>query len=96
MQRTDVSIYDGLPVTVIVYEVVTDEAGLADYRLVYGNRRFVADYERIYGRREYLGKGARRDHLVDEYTLEMMDRFRQGEPRAFSTYILHAGLPVHM
>ena len=93
----DTSVYDSLPITAIIYEVVKDDEGaVSDYRIVYGNRNFARDYQEIYGREKFLGACAVRDHLVDEYTLHMMARACGGAPEAFSTYVPHADLHVHM
>ena len=89
------AVYDNLPVSVIIYRV-TEEDGAHDYEIVYGNRAFDRDFRRIYGHGDYLGTQAVRNRLIDERTLRMMESFRSGAPRAFSTYIPHANLHVHM
>ncbi len=95
--KYDTSIYDGLPVTVIIYEAVRDESGgIRDYRIVYGNRHFAEDYREIYGKEQFLGALAVEEHLIDEYTLQMMNRASEGELQPFSTYIPNADLHVHM
>ena len=93
--KYDTSIYDGLPVTVIIYEAVRDESGgIRDYRIVYGNRHFAEDYREIYGKEQFLGALAVEEHLIDEYTLQMMNRASEGELQPFSTYIPNADLHV--
>ena len=89
------AVYDNLPVSVIIFRV-TEEDGAHDYEIVYGNRAFDRDFRRIYGHGDYLGTPAVRNRLIDERTLRMMESFRSGAPRAFSTYIPHANLHVHM
>ena len=97
MKGYNTAIYDNLPVSVIIYEVIHDEAGeIADYRIVYGNRTFARDYRSAYRREDYLGALAVRDRLIDDYTLFQMKSFTTGKPKAFSTFVPHANLHVHM
>lgn len=92
----DTSAYEDLPVTVVVYEIVRWETdGIDDYRIVYGNRNFARDYRMIYGKEAFLGALAVRDHLIDDYTLQRMNSFRD-KPESFCTYVPQAGLYVHM
>ena len=97
LKHYDTSIYDALPVTVIIYEVIPGENGdEVDYRIVYGNRNFARDFQQVYGKEEFLGACAVRDHLIDDYTAHRMELSRKGAPQAFSTYVPHANLHVHM
>ena len=79
LKHYDTSIYDALPVTVIIYEVIPGENGdEVDYRIVYGNRNFARDFQQVYGKEEFLGACAVRDHLIDDYTAHRMELFRKG------------------
>ena len=97
LSTIDTSAYDGLPVSVLIYDFVTDEHGeFADYRIAYANAAFARDYFDVYGRTDYLGALVIQNNLMDEYTLRMMAEFRNGHPQAFSTFLPHADLHVHM
>lgn len=97
MMNYNTSIYDNLPVSVILYEVMRDADGaFEDYRIIYGNRAFARDYKMFYGREDYIGVQAVRDHLIDDYTLFQMKSYLAGTPKPFSTFIPHANLHVHM
>ena len=97
MKGYNTAIYDSLPVSVIIYEIVRDAAGaVADFRIVYGNHTFAEDYRSIYHKEEYLGILAVRERLIDDYTLFQMKSFMVEKPKSFSTYVPHANLHVHM
>ena len=97
MLNYDTTVYDHLPVSVIIYEAIprTDDSP-ADYRIVYGNACFADDYRRIYGRDDFSDVLAIRDHLIDGHTLRMMEASANGELHAFSSYIPRTNLHVHM
>ena len=93
----DTSVYDRLPVTVLIFASVYEEDGtFRDYRIEYGNQAFADDFRRVYGRGDFLGSYALRDHLVDDFTIQMMHQFRAGKPQSFSTYVPLAHIHVHM
>ena len=97
MKANDTAGFDSLPVTILIYEIVRNKQGdPVDYRVVYGNRHFAEDFRRIYGNEEFLGLLAVKNRLIDEYTLQMMKKCADRKPEAFSTFIPHAGLHVHM
>ena len=97
MDKYEEIIYDNFPLSIIIYEVLRDSDGnRIDYRIVYGNKHFSKDYTAIYGKNDYLGALAVEKWLIDDYTLSMMDKSLDGEPEAFSTYIPHISLHVHM
>ena len=93
----DTSVYDRLPVTVVIFESVFEEDGaFSDYRIVYGNPAFAKDFRRVYGHDGFLGNTAVSGHLVDDFTIGMMHQARGGQLQAFSTYIPLAHIHVHM
>lgn len=97
MNNYESFIYDHFPLSIIIYEAVRDADGRRiDYRIVYGNKNFAKDYKEIYGDDEFIGVMAVEKRLIDEYTLRMMDKNLGGEAEAFSTFIPHADLHVHM
>lgn len=97
MDKYEALIYDNFPLSIIIYEVLRDNDGnRIDYRIIYGNKHFSKDYAAIYGKNDYLGALAVEKWLIDDYTLSMMDKSLDGEPEAFSTYIPHIKLHVHM
>ena len=97
LKNYDTSRYDDLPVTVLIFETVRGTGGeIRDFQIVYGNRNFARDFQEVYGKSEFLGALAVEEHLIDEYTLQMMKQYCSGRPSAFSTYVPHAKLHIHM
>ena len=91
------SVYDELPLAVIIYQILYDSEGsFLDYRIVYGNQKFADDYHRFYQKENFIGACAEKDHLVDDYSLQIMKSFQHSKARAFSTYIPHINMHVHM
>ena len=93
----DPSIYDTLPLSVIIYQIIYDSKGeVLDYQIVYGNHRFADDFYKYYGKKEFLGASAEKDHLIDEYSIQIMKTFLYKKAQAFSTFIPHLKMHIHM
>ena len=92
----DTAMYDRLPISTFIYEpLLNDDGSFLDYRIVYGNRVFADDWQVIYQNGDYLGAHVIEMHLMDDYSLRMMEKFREETPHSFSTYIAHNNLHLH-
>ena len=92
----DTALCSQLPISAFVYEPVCTANGvLQDYRIVYGNSIFARDWQRIYHNDAFVGSLVMRDRLLDELSLQMMDKFRHGNPLPFSTYLPTVDIHLH-
>ena len=97
MSAYDTSVYDNLPVSVMICEVVRDDAGNpVDFLVVYANRITEDDYCRLYGKESCVGALLARDRLMDDHTLRMMREASEGRPQPFSSYVPRAKMHVYM
>lgn len=92
----DTSAYDDLPLMVFVYKVVLDKKNkICDYRIVYGNKKFILRWKKHYGNRIFLGASIPGNHVLDDKSLSMMEKFFTEEPHEFSTYLHDKNLHVY-
>ncbi|MBR1659012.1 MAG: response regulator [Oscillospiraceae bacterium] len=92
----DTAQYDDLPISVMIYEPLTSEDGtLLDYRVVYANKVFIRDWRDIYHNDDWSGALLMQSTLMDDWSFEMMNRFRTEKPRPFSTYMPLVDLHLH-
>ena len=84
----DTSQYEQHQISSFIYEPVPDQEGnIKDFRIVYASDVFAADWQAIYHNGNYLGAMLRESTLMDEYSLEMMERFQKEKPCPFVSYM---------
>ena len=93
----DTSMYDKLPVSVLIYETKYREDGsVNDFIIVYANDHLQEDWEAVHPGEPFVGKGAIEvPNMLNEYVLRKMDEFREETPTAFSTYMQQVDGHVH-
>lgn len=93
----DTSIYDKLPVSVIIYETKYRIDGSAeDYMIVYVNDYLQKDWEKFHLEESLVRMNTiYMSDMMDEYVLHKIDEFREEAPSAFSTYIQQIDAHVH-
>ncbi len=88
---------DRLPVSCFVYEPVFEDQKVIDFKIVYANTAFRREWELIgHPDRDCKGAWLRRDTMMDEYSLQMMEHFLTAQKHAFVTNLPGAGLYLHM
>ena len=84
----ETSQYEKHQISSFIYEPVFDEDGkLCDFRVMYASDIFAQDWLAIYHNQNYLGAMLRESTLMDEYSLQMMERFVTEPPFSFVTYM---------
>ena len=79
-----------------IYEPVYDSDGtLKDFRILYASDIFARDWVAIYHNEDYLGALLKESTLMDDYSLEMMERFITQTPHAFMTYMPMVNLHLY-
>ena len=87
----DTSIYDGLAVSVVIYEPVPGRDGSPkDWSIVYGNRSFADAWARLYGDTPFIGRRA--SGLLSDDAMEIL---RSGDLRPFSAYLPKVWTHLH-
>lgn len=92
----DTSIYDELPLNVFIYKAVSDDKNkICDYRIVYGNKKFIQSWKKFYGTEIFLGASIPAYNVFNDKTLSLMEKFFTQEPREFSTYLHDKDMHVY-
>ncbi len=91
----DVSL-ERLPVSSFIYEPVLQDGKPVDFRIVYANPAFLREWKLIGFTDIYKGALLRRDSLMDEYSLQMMEHFLKEQKHSFVTNLSRAGIFLHM
>ena len=92
----DTSAYDRLPISTFIYEPVPQRSGpLHDFRLVYCNGVFIRDWQRLYHNDNYMGAMLRESTLMDDYSINKLEKFLTEPPRSFSTYMPMVKFHLH-
>ncbi|MBR6013220.1 MAG: response regulator [Selenomonadaceae bacterium] len=93
----DTSVYDDLPVTIFIYKAVLDsDSVICDYRIVYGNKEFIKQWKKYHGSSIFLGASIIAHKVLNDKAVDMMRRFFDEEPYAFSTFLHDKNLHVHL
>ncbi len=92
---TDISL-ERLPISCFIYEPVYSDDKVTDFRVVYANPAFMRDWKLIGFSDICPGALLRRDSLMDEYSLLMMERFISEQKHSFVTNLPNVGLYLHM
>ncbi len=88
---------DQLPVSCFIYEPVWQDGSVVDFKIAYANTSFQRDWELIgYPNVPCTGAYLRRDSLMDEYSLQMMERFLTEQKHSFVTNLTRADLYLHL
>ncbi len=85
-----------LPISCFIYEPVLEDDQLIDFRIVYANNTFLREWAYIGSADLCGGALLRRDSLLDEYSLQMMQRFLCEQPHSFVTHNADLNLYLHM
>lgn len=91
------SVYDDLPVSVMLYETRYDETGsVDDYIVVYANEFLKDDWQTYHAGKPLIGAGliGMPDMMNDE-VLRKIEDYRDETPYAFSTYMPQVDAHVH-
>ncbi len=91
----DVSL-ERLPVSSFIYEPILQGDRLVDFRIVYANPAFLREWKLIGFTDVCKDALLRRDSLMDEYSLQMMERFLSEQKHSFVTNLSRAGIFLHM
>ncbi|MCR4892065.1 MAG: response regulator, partial [Lachnospiraceae bacterium] len=91
----DISL-ERLPISCFIYEPVYQDSELIDFQITYANPAFRRDWNQIGYSDVYVGAHLRKESLMDEYSLQMMDRFMTEQKHSFVTHLIRAGLYLHM
>lgn len=92
----ETAIYDDLPVGVFIYQAVLDsENNICDYKIVYGNRKFIFDWKNFQGNKIFLGASIPANNIFNDKVLSMIETFQTETPVAFSTYLQDKNLHMH-
>ncbi|MCR5089140.1 MAG: response regulator [Oscillospiraceae bacterium] len=83
-----------LPISCFIYEPVMEDGGVVDFRIVYTNNAFMREWAYIGTEELCVGSLLRKNSLMDEYSLQMMQRFLSEQPHSFVTH--HAGLNLYL
>ena len=88
--------YEKHQISSFIYEPVWNADGsLQDFRVVYASDIFARDWLAIYHNDQYLGALLRNSTLMDEYSLQMMERFLSEKPFSFVTYMPMVNLHLY-
>ncbi len=87
---------DNLPVSCFIYTPVFEEGRLIDFSIVYSNPAFKREWAIIGFCDVIEGAWLRRDSLIDEYSLQMMEHFLSSQKHSFVTHLSRSGLYLHM
>ena len=88
--------YEHHDVSAFIYEPVYGADGsLKDFRILYASDIFARDWRTIYHNEDYLGALLKESTLMDDYSLEMMERFITQAPHAFMTYMPMVNLHLY-
>ena len=80
--------YEYHSVSSFIYEPIFNADGsLKDFRILYASDKFARDWADIYHNEDCLGALLKESTLMDDYSLEMMERFITQKPHAFMTYM---------
>ncbi len=85
-----------LPISCFIYEPVYQDEQLTDFRIIYTNEAFKREWEIIGNNHASVGSLLRKDCNVDEYSLQMMERFIHGQPYSFVTHNPDLNLYLHL
>ncbi|MBR1702802.1 MAG: response regulator [Lachnospiraceae bacterium] len=92
----DTAQYEKHEISSFIYEPVWHEDGsLRDFRVVYASDIFARDWLAIYHNEDYLGALLKESTLMDEYSLNMMERFLTEKPYSFVTYMPMVNLHLY-
>ena len=92
----DTSKFEQHEISSFIYEPVRNEDGsLRDFRILYASDIFARDWLAIYHNEDYLGAMLKESTLMDDYSLEMMERFVTQKPHAFMTYMPMVNLHLY-
>ena len=84
----DTSQYEKHDISSFIYEpVFNDDGSIKDFRVVYASEIFANDWRTIYGNDDYIGALLKESTLMDDYSLDMMEKFVTEEPQSFVTYM---------
>ena len=93
----ETAIYDDLPVAVVIYQAVLDsENKICDYKIVYGNRRFIFEWKQFNGNKIFLGASISANNIFNDKVLNMIEKFSHEKPVEFSTYLHSKNAHVHL
>jgi len=88
--------YEYHDVSSFIYEPIFNADGsLKDFRILYASDIFARDWVAIYHNEDYLGALLKESTLMDDYSLEMMERFITHRPHAFMTYMPMVNLHLY-
>ena len=88
--------YEQHSISSFIYEPIYHADGsLRDFRILYASDIFARDWEAIYHNEDYLGALLKESTLMDDYSLEMMERFITQKPHAFMTYMPMVNLHLY-
>ena len=88
--------YERHSISSFIYEpVYYADGSLRDFRILYASDVFARDWETIYHNTDYLGALLKESTLMDDYSLEMMERFITQKPHSFMTYMPMVNLHLY-
>ncbi len=88
--------YEYHDISSFIYEPIYNADGtLKDFRILYASDIFARDWVAIYHNEDYLGALLKESTLMDDYSLEMMERFITQKPHAFMTYMPMVNLHLY-
>ena len=71
-----------------IYEPVFNSDGsLKDFQIAYASDVFARDWNAVYHNDDYIGAGLKESTLMDDYSLEMFEKFITEEPYPFLSYL---------